>query len=359
MPVVLDTMRSGSGSEIGVANSVSVGLINNMPDAALQATERQFTDLLRASAHHTIVRLTLFAIPEVPRGTAARRDMAARYRDVSEMWDARLDGLIVTGNEPKSKNLKDEPYWAALAQVIDWARRNTYSTIWSCLAAHAAVLHSDGIERSALSQKLSGVFDCAPANAHPMMRGVALPMRVPHSRNNDLSERALKSAGYRILTRSAEAGVDMFARQERSFHLFLQGHPEYEPDTLAREYRRDVSRYLHGERDRYPVMPCGYFDEEAKAILDAFRKRALAERSADLIKSFPMRRLETGLRGGWRSSAIVIYGNWFDYLKGRKVEPQPPNVPMRRAWRDWPQRGARLAADRPATKSQENSESFC
>jgi len=349
MPLILDTAQTGSGGELRNANCVTVGLINNMPDAALEATERQFTDLMRLSARKTVVRLMLFSIPQVPRGIAARRDLATRYRDISALWDGRLDGLVVTGTEPKSKNLKDEPYWSALAQVIDWARHNTNSTIWSCLAAHAAVLHTDGIERSALPQKLSGVFDCAPASHHPMLRNVSLPMRVPHSRGNDLSERALKSAGYRILTRSGDAGVDMFVRQERSFHLFLQGHPEYEADTLLREYRRDVGRYLRGEGERYPAMPRGYFDDEAKANLEAFRKRALAERSGDLLKSFPMRRLEARLAGGWRSSAVGIYENWFDYLKGRKAEIRSPLLPMRRAWRDWPARGAELAADGPVT----------
>jgi homoserine O-succinyltransferase/O-acetyltransferase len=355
MPLLLDTAQSGPGSEVRAANCVTVGLINNMPDTALEATERQFSDLVHSSARKTVVRLLLFSIPQVPRGAAARRDMAARYRDVSEMWDTRLDGLIVTGNEPKSKNLKDEPYWTALAQVIDWARQNTYSTIWSCLAAHAAVLHSDGIERVALPDKLSGVFDCAPAGAHPMLLGVRLPMHVPHSRSNGLPGRALKAAGYHILTRSAAVGVDMFVRQERSFHLFLQGHPEYEADTILREYRRDVGRYLRGERDRYPAMPRGYFDDEARAMLEAFRKRALAERSGDLIKSFPIRRLEAGLGleagfgSGWRASAIAIYENWFDYLKGRKAERRSPLVPMRRTWRDWPVHGGRLAADGQAS----------
>lgn len=349
MPLVLETAQSGSAGEMRTAHCVNVGLINNMPDAALEATERQFTDLIRLSARHTNVRLLLFSIPQVPRAAAARREMAARYRDVSEMWEVRLDGLIVTGTEPKSKSLPAEPYWSALAQVIDWARQNTSSTIWSCLAAHAAVLHSDGIERSALSEKLSGVFDCAPAGAHPLLRGMALPMRVPHSRGNDLSERALKASGYRILTRSATAGVDMFVRQERSFHLFLQGHPEYEADTLLREYRRDIGRYLRGERDRYPAMPHGYFDADATATLETFRKRALLERSGDLIKSFPMRRLEGGLAAGWRSFAIAIYASWFEYLKGRKAERRSPLLPMRRTWRDWPGRRVRLAAEGPAT----------
>lgn len=349
MPLFLDGTQSGATSEVRAANCVTVGLINNMPDAALEATERQFKDLIRAGSRNTVVRLLLYHIPEVPRGDAARRDMAARYRDVAELWDTRLDGLIVTGTEPKSKNLKDEPYWAALAQLIGWARTHTTSTIWSCLAAHAAVLESDGIKRRAFPEKLSGVFACSLASSHPMLRDVPLPVRVPHSRGNDLPERSLKSAGYRILTRSAEAGVDMFARQEQSFHLFLQGHPEYEAATLLREYRRDVGRYLRSEREQYPDMPQGYFDAETVPVLAGFRKRALAARNPELRARFPVRQLEARLQADWRDSAIAIYENWFDYLKGRKQERRSPLVPMRRAWRDWPKQDAQLVADGPAT----------
>lgn len=348
MPLLLDTTQSGA-AEIGAANCITVGLINNMPDAALEATERQFTGLIRASSRSTLVRLVLYGIPEVPRGEAARQAMAGRYRDVGELWDARLDGLIVTGTEPKSQNLKDEPYWEALARLIDWARTQTTSTIWSCLAAHAAVLRSDGIERRPYAEKLSGVFACAPADAHPMTRHLSQPMRVPHSRGNDLPEEALQAAGYRILTRSADAGVDMFARQERSFHLFLQGHPEYEAATLLREYRRDIGRYLRGEREHYPNAPQGYFGEQAAAALEAFRKRALADRSAELLDGFPLPWLEAGLADDWRFSAVALYQRWFDYLKGRKAERQAPFVPMRRTWRDWPLRDSRPAAEFPAS----------
>lgn len=347
MPLILDTARSGSAGDVHGANCVTVGLINNMPDAALAATERQFTDLIAASTRRTVVRLLLFHIRELPRADPARRNMAGRYREVAELWNAGLDGLIVTGTEPKSKNLKDEPYWGVLGQVIDWARVHTASTIWSCLAAHAAVLKSDGIERRAFCEKLSGVFDCAPVSAHPMLRGVALPVLIPHSRCNDLPERALEAGGYRILTRSAAAGVDMFVRQERSLHVFFQGHPEYEPGTLLREYRRDVGRYLRGEREQFPRTPQGCFDREATALLEAFRKRAIADRRGELLSGFPMRRLEAGLAGGWHPFAIGLYENWFEYLKGRKAERRPPLVPQRRAWRDWPARGARLAADGP------------
>lgn len=352
MPLLLDTAKSASVHAVRGTNCVNVGLINNMPDSALEATERQFSDLIRAGSRDILVRLLLFAIPEVPRGDAARRDMEGRYRDIAELWDTQLDGLIVTGNEPKSKNLKDEPYWPALSQVIDWARANTYSTVWSCLAAHAAVFASDGIERRPFAEKLSGMFTCTAVETHPMMRGVKLPMQIPHSRGNDLPERDLKAAGYRILTRAPWAGVDTFARQEGSFHLFFQGHPEYETTSLLREYRRDIGRFLRGERDDYPAAPQNYFDTGAAERAEAFRERATAARNGDLIKSFPMRELEAGLEagpGGCRGAATAIYANWLDYLVGRKAEQRSPLSLMRRAWRDWPQRSVQIAGDRPAT----------
>jgi homoserine O-succinyltransferase/O-acetyltransferase len=344
MPLLLDTTHATSADAMQAANCITVGLINNMPDAALEATERQFVDLIRASTRNTVVRLSLFAIPEVPRGEAARRDMAGRYRPLAALLDSHLDGLIVTGTEPRSDNLKDEPYWGAMSEMIDWARHNTASTIWSCLAAHAAVLQSDGIERRAFKQKLSGLFECRPVASHPMLRGAPLPLTMPHSRCNDLPEAALKACGYRILTRSAEAGVDMFARQDQSLHLFLQGHPEYEPDTLLREYRRDIGRFLQGERRHYPAAPQGYFDRDAAVLADTFRKRALADRRGDLVRSFPKRTLETGIAASWRATAIAIYENWFDYLKGRKAERRPSNLPRRRTWRDWPTAAANVPA---------------
>ncbi len=334
MPLLFDIERSDSTSEVRAANCVTVGLINNMPDAALKSTERQFVHLVRESARSTIVRLLLFSIPEVSRSDVARTEMAARYRDVSELWDTRIDGLIVTGTEPLAKSLREEPYWNTLGQIIDWAREHTASTIWSCLAAHAAVLRTDGVERKLLPEKCSGVFECEPIGSHPMTRGVAVPMHVPHSRLNDLPERALKSCGYRILTRSIVAGVDMFAKPERSLQLFLQGHPEYEADSLLREYRRDIDRYLRGERDHYPGAPRGYFDEEAAAWASVFRNRALSDRDGELIKGFPMRELEARLEQHWRGTAVAIYENWFDYLKQRKAERQTTIAPRRRAWRD-------------------------
>ena len=92
------------------------------------------------------------------------------------------------------------------------------------------MLHTDGIERRALPKKQFGVFDCRLAADHPMTQHFPEPLWVPHSRYNDLPEEALQSAGYKILTRSVVAGVDAFAKQDGSFFLYFQGHPEYDGD---------------------------------------------------------------------------------------------------------------------------------
>jgi homoserine O-succinyltransferase/O-acetyltransferase len=322
MPLLLDTLRPGPAVDLRGRNCLTVGLVNNMPDAACEATERQFIDLMQNAAPDLTVCLRLFSIADMPRADHVRQRLAGRYRDVAELWDAPLDGLIVTGNEPLAANIKDEPYWRTLTSLVAWARQHTSSTIWSCLAAHATVLHADGIERRRLKDKLVGVFACDQVADHPLLAGVAAPHPMPHSRLNDLPAAALGACGYRILTRSALAGVDTFVREERgaSLFVFFQGHPEYEVDSLLREYRRDVSRFLRGEWQRYPDAPQGYFNAAATDLTEAFRARALAERRAELIAQFPTAVLETGIDHSWRASALRLYRNWIGYLKGRKNE---------------------------------------
>lgn len=336
MPLLLDTVRSGAPVELPGASSLTIGLVNNMPDSAWQATERQFLDLIRAASSGVVIRVKLFSISDVPRADHVREKFAERYRDVSELWATRLDGLIVTGTEPRAANLKDEPYWPTLTTLTAWARENTASTIWSCLAAHAAVLYADAIERQPLEEKRFGVFDCQVLANHPLMAGVGPRPRVPHSRYNDLSAPALTACGYRLLTTSALAGVDAFARVERGFSLFVffQGHPEYDAETLPREYRRDVGRFLRGEREHYPAMPEGCFNEQARALAEAFRARALGDRRESLAAEFPMSGLGAEVENTWHHSAVNVYENWINYLKDRKLERRrvPGQGGRREAW---------------------------
>ncbi len=295
-----------------------IGLVNNMPDAALRSTERQFRELLAAAApSDTTVQLRLIALPEVPRSDAGRAHIHEHYESFAALWADQLDGLIVTGTEPRAPILSDEPYWPALVKLIEWAESHTTSTIWSCLAAHAAVLHLDGIARRLLPGKLSGVFDVEKAADHPVLAGNAPRWTVPHSRYNGLPEDALVARGYRILAWSHEAGADMIARQGNSLFLCLQGHPEYDAGALLREYHRDVGRFLAGERNTYPDMPRGYFGERAAAALAAFRERVLQERGSVLLAEFPAA-LETTLMHSWHELAVRLYAKWLGYLASQR-----------------------------------------
>jgi homoserine O-succinyltransferase len=301
----------------GAVETIEIGLINNMPDAALEQTERQFIGLLNAGAGERRIRLTLFSLPEVARAGAAREHVEMRYAPIEELRDSRLDGLIVTGTEPRAPDLRDEPYWHALTKIIDWAEANTRSTIWSCLGAHAAVLHMDGIGRHPLPDKCFGVFESSRSASHALMRGLPPRVPIPHSRWNELREEELAAAGYSILTRSHEAGVDMFARQGNSLFVFFQGHPEYEARTLLGEYRRDVRRFLRGERETHPSLPHGYFDEGTARRLEEFRLRALSNRREALIETFPTCS-EESLQARWRPAADRLMANWLGQLTAPK-----------------------------------------
>ena len=299
--------------------SVDIGLINNMPDAALDATVRQFRALLAAAAGDMVVRLTLYTLPEVPRTDFGRRQVSG-YAPLEDLWDSHLDGLIVTGSEPHAADLKDEPYWNSLTRVLEWAERRTHSTILSCLAAHAGILHLDGIVRRPLGDKRFGVFQCVRVGDHPLTAAAPPRLEMPHSRWNEIPEEALLACGYRVLTRSEDAGVDAFVKQRQSLFVFFQGHPEYDAVTLLLEYRRDIGRFLRGERDTYPPMPHGYFDPETIEALSALQERALVDRREELLAGFPTAMAVGKVTNTWRSTAENLYRNWLAYIRTQKEQ---------------------------------------
>jgi homoserine O-succinyltransferase/O-acetyltransferase len=301
---------------------LTIGLINNMPDSALQATERQFLRLLEAAAGSHRIHLHCFSLPSVHRSQPAKSRVDRQYADIANLDRLKIDGLIVTGAEPYAATLAEEPFWQDLTQIIDWAEANTRSTIWSCLAAHAAVLHLDGIERQRLAAKCSGVFDCGKMNDHWLTENVRSPLRVTHSRLNALSKSDLTGRGYQVLTESPTVGVDIFAKQLRSHFVFFQGHPEYDALSLQREYMRDITRFIAGERDTYPAIPAGYFDVETEGRLAHFQKRASAERKLPLSAEFPGLRLRRDISAD--AGAITIFRNWLGYLSDRPRSTSQP-----------------------------------
>ncbi|MGO3927644.1 homoserine O-succinyltransferase MetA [Rhodopseudomonas pseudopalustris] len=292
------------------ARVIEIGLVNNMSDAALRATERQFMRLLRAGSGEHLVRLHCFALPSVQRSPATRQRIDSLYADIADLRHTRLDALIVTGAEPRAATLQSEPYWDEMRALVDWAEANTRSTIWSCLAAHAAVLHLDGIERERLPQKCSGVFAGEQVNDDALLSDLPSPLKVPHSRLNDLAADRLAARGYEVLTHAPNAGVDIFARQGRSRFVFFQGHPEYDATSLQREYLRDIGRFLTGERHDYPEFPVDYFDADIEDALDAFRAEAEAARDPAIIARLPHLALRQGTAEGIETTANALFRNW-------------------------------------------------
>jgi homoserine O-succinyltransferase len=333
---------SPAGFRESDARCLDIALINNMPSAALEGAERQFGARVEAAAGDVQVRLTFYTFPEIPRTEAARQRISLAYSSMGELWDAHYDGLIVTGAEPCAPRLEEEAYWETMTRLIDWARHNTYSAIWSCLAAHAAVLYLDGIFRHRLENKCSGVFECARLSDHELVSSVPARFHMPHSRWNEIPQRMVAASGYALLSGSEQAGVDAFAKNGsgRSLFVFFQGHPEYDAETLLLEYRRDIGRFLRGEYPNYPCMPQGYFDRDTVKKLAAFQKSALRDRREERLGEFPTTILASKVRNTWSPTAIGIYRNWLRHICEQKEEWMKT-----RARRSEPAvRGARQAA---------------
>jgi homoserine O-succinyltransferase len=292
-----------------------------MPDSALKATERQFMRLVQSAAGKRRVRFHCFALPAVARSKQARDHIEKDYVDIAELHRLHIDGLIVTGAEPLAATLPQEPYWREFTDLIDWAKTNTRSAIWSCLAAHAALLHLDGIERKRLRQKCFGVYDCARTAKDWLTNDLPPSIKVSHSRLNEVRESDLVDRGYQILTRSEQAGVDIFARDFESRFIFFQGHPEYDALSLQREYMRDIARFLAGERKDYPAIPVSYFDTATEEVLADFEARARAHRKVELAAELPGLTLRQSVPAG--GAATTIFRNWLDFL-GQDARVQPP-----------------------------------
>jgi homoserine O-succinyltransferase len=295
-----------------------------MGDEALKSTERQFGNLVSHAAGDIDVSFRIFALKSTRRSPRALDYINARYEPASAAMDGELDALIITGAQPQADRLSGESYWEELVELIDWAKLHTTSTILSCLAAHAGVLHLDGVERRPLPEKCTGVFASAAEITHPLSDEQGRVRLIPHSRYNGLSRSELEQAGYVILTSSPRCGVDSFVKSFGSQFVFLQGHPEYDANSLAREYRRDIDRYLRGASERKPVRPSGYFGAEAEAQLGAIECGAHEDRCRTQIKDISIIEALAPAEPSWRGEAIVFYRSWLEMIANTDLRTGAP-----------------------------------
>jgi homoserine O-succinyltransferase len=299
-------------------DAIEIALVNNMGDQALASTWEQFARLTRAGLGGRKVRMRGYWLRAVPRGDRARRYLEQTHDELTALYTNGADALVVTGAEPRESSLKHEPYWAEFTKLIDWARTNTTSALWSCLAAHATALHLDGIDRRRAPTKVSGVFGFSTTPNDWLTRGLPRSIRVPHSRYNGLDREDVERSGYVVSSCSARVGLDVFWRREPSLFVFLQGHPEYDAETLSREYRRDVLRFLSYEREGYPRVPDDYFDSETISRLERLQECACVKRGARWAESLDSI-LSSGVRTAhWSGHAEQFFRNWLSGVAREK-----------------------------------------
>jgi len=306
-----------SSSSDGPSARLTCAFVNNMPDGAFDATERQFLGLVATSDQ--LIDVRRFTFNGVARGDVVAARIAHDYELVSEVPGFRPDVLIVTGSNPVELHIDDEPYWDDLAELLTWSSSNVPAVLLSCLSAHAALKIFDGIERHHLPEKCTGVFTQHVNLDHPLSAGIEADIVLPHSRTNGVATKHLEHAGYSIVLGSRDVGWGVATGQLGDAEVVLvQGHPEYDPSSLLREYHRDARRYVLHERDDLPILPfhCVGLDDwdELVAMHEEITTDA---RELEVLDMFPFE--EAGARAPWpwRDDATRLYANWLSSIAPR------------------------------------------
>lgn len=289
-----------------------IGLLNMMPDAALAATERQFLRLINESNQIAQFYVHPFTLDELERAPDARLHIDRYYESFDRIRAQGLDALIITGANVSHPDLAEEPFWEPLIEVIDWAAENVTSTLCSCLATHAVLQFRYGQRRRPLPAKRWGVYPHRVVEKrHPLVNDVNTLFDVPHSRFNEVGREQFDAAGLHVLAESDEAGVHLAVSEDGFRIVFFQGHPEYDTISLLKEYKREVNRFIAGQRQDYPPFPENYIRCKDSAILEEHRDRIVASldrgREAPAI---PESRIASGLDNTWHDTAEGVVGNW-------------------------------------------------
>jgi homoserine O-succinyltransferase len=289
-----------------------IGFLNMMPDAALQATERQFIRLVGGCNRIAQFFVYPFSLPSLPREAEALAYIERYYSRFEQLQEQGLDALIVTGANVANPSLEREPFWDPLMEVVDWARGNVASTLCSCLATHAMLKRFYAIDRVPLPEKRWGVYSHRVAVPdHPLLREINTRFDVPHSRFNDISRAQFEAAGLTVLAESEDGGVHMAVSPDQFRLIFFQGHPEYDTSSLLKEYKREVFRYLNNELAVPPAYPEHYFSPAAAQSADRFvREAESALRQDRPLPDFLEAEIEPQLDNTWGDTAKAIINNW-------------------------------------------------
>jgi len=260
--------------------TLRIALLNLMPMKPV--TETQFARLLGTGPYD--VDMTLLLPDGYEPKTVPTAYLRRFYRRWSEVRDWTFDGLIVTGAPVETLPFDEVLYWKQLTEILDWTQTHVASSFYICWAAQAALHHFHGVPKHPLPRKAFGVYRHRVRNwSAPLMRGFGAELPIPVSRHTEVRASDLpRGRGITVLADSAEVGPAILAdRPRRAYYMF--NHLEYDSDTLAREYRRDVAS---GKRINLPV---NYFPDD-----DPTRSP----------------------RNTWHASARLVFRNWLAELHG-------------------------------------------
>ena len=252
-------------------------ILNLMPTKIV--TETQLLRKLSNSPLQVHVEL-LQTSSHVSQNTDASH-LSSFYTTFDQFKDHKYDGMIITGAPVENLDFTDVDYWDELCAIMEWSKTHVHSTLHICWGAQAGLFYHYNVPKYSLPQKLFGIFPHTTLKKQsPLFRGFDDVFYVPHSRyTENHAEDILARPELELLAVSEQAGV--FAVKSRdNRHFFITGHPEYDPDTLAKEYFRDIDKGIDIN------MPANYFLNNDPA-------------QPPLVR--------------WRSAAQLFYTNWLNY----------------------------------------------
>ncbi|MDR1674258.1 MAG: homoserine O-succinyltransferase [Oscillospiraceae bacterium] len=232
---------------------LKIVILNLMPKKI--ETEEQLMRLLSNTPLQVDVEL-LHVRSHISKNTPLTH-LDAFYTSFENIKHSRYDGLIITGAPVETLDFQQVDYWPELCEIMEWSKTNVYSAMHICWGAQAGLYYHFGIEKRLLKKKLSGIFPHAAVKKNSqLLKGFDDIHFVPHSRYTEsIPEEIQNHPQLEILSSSHEAGINA-VQSTNGRQFFIFGHVEYEAQTLANEYFRDLDKGLNITR------PVNYFPED-------------------------------------------------------------------------------------------------